>query len=105
MHPEKKDRALSNFGDSVRFERRWIEPGSERRSVIGNDPRTGLRTVFQRPLENDFDSLFQHLLANLPMHDVAAATVENRAQVVENPGNIDVGNIDVPVFACGRLGP
>ena len=43
-------------------------------------------------------SRFGHALANLPVHDVAAVTVQHAGQVVERPGHVDVGNVDVPVL-------
>ena len=32
------------------------------------------------------------------MRDVAAGSVENTRQVIERPGNVDVGNIYMPVL-------
>jgi hypothetical protein len=32
------------------------------------------------------------------MHNIAAGTVQDAAQVIERAGDIDVGNIDMPMF-------
>jgi hypothetical protein len=37
-------------------------------------------------------------LPQIPVDEVAAAAVQNAAQVVERPADVDMGNIDVPVF-------
>src|SRR6266851_4015010 len=40
----------------------------------------------------------------IPVHDVAAAAVQNAAQVVERPADVDVRHVDVPVLMrCQRL--
>src|SRR5260370_17859636 len=42
--------------------------------------------------------------SRIPVHDVAAATVQNAAQVVERPADVDVRHVDVPVLMnCHRL--
>ncbi len=72
--------------------------GDKLRTVIGNDPWTGFGVLFPSPLQNDLDILFQHAVADFPMHDVAAVSIKNGAQVTESPGNIDIRNIDMPMF-------
>ena len=39
-----------------------------------------------------------HRPANLPMHDVAAVAVEDRRQVVKRAVDVDVADVDMPVF-------
>ena len=41
---------------------------------------------------------FLHFLADFPVDDVAAAAVEDGAEEVEGAGDVEVADIDVPVF-------
>ena len=72
--------------------------GNELRAVVGNDARTGSRVLFLGSLKDDFYVSFGHLLSDLPMDDGAAASIEEAAQVVEGAADVEVRNIDVPVF-------
>ena len=49
-------------------------------------------------LEDDLDVGLGHRLAELPVDDVPAAAVEQAAQVVERPADVDVRDVDVPVL-------
>jgi hypothetical protein len=51
-------------------------------------------------LNDALDVRLGHLLANLPVHDRAARAVQQRAQVVERAGNVEVRDVDVPVLVC-----
>ena len=51
-----------------------------------------------RSLNDRLDVNLGHGLANLPVDDEAAAAVEEAAKIEERPGNVDVGDIDVPVL-------
>jgi hypothetical protein len=68
------------------------------RPVVRDDPRLGAGEALPRPLPDLLDVRLGHRLADLPVDDVAAAAVEQAAQVVERPGYVDVRDIDVPVF-------
>jgi len=72
--------------------------GNELRAVVGNDPGGGIREFLRGPLQNDFHVLFGHRLTQLPVDDVAAASVKNAAQVIEGAAEIDVGDIDMPML-------
>ena len=41
-------------------------------------------------LQYDLDVRLGHRLPKIPVHDVSAATVQNAAQVVERPADVDV---------------
>jgi hypothetical protein len=69
--------------------------GNELRTVVADDSRLGMRIFFQAALEDD---LFGHGLAQLPVNDCARAAIEQRAEVEEGPGDVDIGDIDLPVF-------
>ena len=73
-------------------------PGHELRAVIGDDLRSRLRVLLLRGFENDFDVGFRHRLAQIPVHDKAAETIQHAAQIVERAGNVDIGDIDMPVL-------
>ena len=77
---------------------------NELRSVVGDDSRFGVRIFFQAALQDDLDVRLGHGLAQLPVYDGARATVEQRAEIEESPGDVDIGDIDVPVLVgCERL--
>ncbi len=49
------------------------------RPVVGDDARTGLRIFFLGAFQNRFHIAFFHLLTNFPVHDQAAATIQDAA--------------------------
>ena len=50
------------------------------------------------PLDDRLDLGFGHALAELPVNNEPAVAIEEAAEVVERAGDVDVGDIDVPVF-------
>ena len=68
------------------------------RAIIGNDPGPGLGNGFLSPLKDNFDILLLHLFANFPMDDGAAESIEDGAKVVESTGDIEVGEVDMPML-------
>lgn len=70
----------------------------ELRAVVGDDSRFGAGIFFQAALEDDLDVGLGHGLAQFPVNDCARAAVEQRAQIEESPGDVDLGDVDVPVF-------
>ena len=50
------------------------------------------------PLRSSAYRVTIHAAEQLPVHDVATVTVEKRTQIVERTGDVDVGNIDVPML-------
>src|SRR5215469_12403168 len=53
---------------------------------------------------NDLDVGLGHPLPQIPVHDVATAALQNAAQVVERPADVDVRHVDMPVLMrCHRL--
>ena len=57
-------------------------------SEIIRGPR--IRVQFLGPLQDDLDVRLGHRLPQIPVNDVSAATVQNAAQVVERPADVDV---------------
>src|SRR5881628_3863996 len=72
--------------------------GNELRSVVGDDPRCRIGTYFASALKNDLDVGFFHRFADLPMHDIATCSIQSAAQVVKRAGDVDVGNVHMPMF-------
>lgn len=70
----------------------------ELRTVVGDYPRSSVRVALPGPLQDQFDLSFRHADAKIPLHDTAAAPIEHTAQVVERAADIDVADIDMPVF-------
>jgi len=57
-----------------------------------------VRIFFQAALQDELDVGLSHALAQLPVNDCARAAVEQRAKMEEGPGDVDIGDIDVPVL-------
>src|SRR5262249_55623077 len=72
--------------------------GNELRAVVGDDPRRHAGEPLACPLDDLLDSGFDHGLPDLPVDREAAATIEQAAQVVEGAGDVQVRDIDMPVF-------
>ena len=72
------------------------------RPVVGNDPRPSLRKSLFGPLQDDLDVRLSHRLPQIPVDDVSATAIENAAQVIERPADIDVRHVNVPVLMSGQ---
>lgn len=72
--------------------------GDELGSVVGDDAGPLARPGFAGALDDGFDVFFLHFLADFVVDDVSAATVENGAEEVERAGDVEVADVDVPVF-------
>ncbi len=48
-------------------------------------------------LEDDFQVVFRHFLANVPVHDEAAEAIEHATKIVKRSGDAEVADIDVPM--------
>ena len=70
----------------------------ERGAVVGDDPRVPPRMFFQGPLEDQLHVSLRHVLGDLPVDQIPAAPVQHAAQVIEGAADIQVGDVDVPVF-------
>ncbi len=72
--------------------------GHELWAIIENNARLCLREFFMGTLQDNFDILLCHFLPQFPMNDLTVTTVQNASQVIEGGENIDIGNINIPVF-------
>ena len=68
------------------------------RSVVGDNAWCGIGEQFSGALQNGLDVEFGHGLADLVVHDVPATAVQDTAEVIESAGDIEVRDIDMPVF-------
>src|SRR6185369_11332379 len=55
-----------------------------------------------RCLQDDLDVRLGHRLPQIPVDDVSATAIENAAQVIERPADIDVRHVNVPVLMSGQ---
>ena len=79
-------------------------PGDELRAVGGDDARLGLRVFLLGSLQNDLKVCLCHGLPQIPMHDESAVAVQYAAQVVKRARNVEVADVDTPMFMrLGRL--
>jgi hypothetical protein len=90
--------ARADMGDSREPDELLEVLGDELRAVVGDDSRLVAGVFLQCPLDDGVDFLFLHRLANLPMDNRPAVAVEHGAEEVEGARDIEVGDVDVPVF-------
>jgi hypothetical protein len=55
-------------------------------AIVRDDALLCFRVLLLGAFENYFDIRFPHRLAQIPMHEEAAETVQNAAQVIERAG-------------------
>jgi hypothetical protein len=72
--------------------------GDKLRAVIGDDPRRHAGEFLPRPLDDLLDVSLGHGFADLPVDREPATTIEQAAQVVERASDVDIRDIDMPVF-------
>jgi hypothetical protein len=70
----------------------------ELRSIVGDDPRLGVRVLLLGSFQNPLDVGFLHRLPQIPMHQKTTASIQHTTQVIERARQVDIGNIDVPVL-------
>lgn len=73
-------------------------PGDERRPIIRNDPGSRIRVFLPGPLKNQFHIQGSHRFSNLPMKNIPAVPVQDAAQVVKGPADVQKGNVDMPML-------
>ena len=56
------------------------------------------RILLFRALQYDLDVRLGHRLPDVPVHNMPAVAVQDAAQVVERPADVDVGHVDMPVL-------
>ena len=71
---------------------------NELRTVVGDHSGSNTGIFFHRSLDDNFDLGFCHRVAQLPMQHGSGAAVQDRTQVEEGTGNVEVRDVDMPVF-------
>ena len=66
--------------------------------LIRDDPRPRPGEALPGPLHDRLDVPLGHALADLPVDEEPAVTVEEATEVEERPADVDVRDIDVPVL-------
>jgi len=72
--------------------------GDELWTIVRDDPGLHAGKPLARPLNDRLDLSLGHALANLPVDDEPAATVQKAAEVIEGASDVDVRDIDVLVL-------
>src|SRR5260221_12759996 len=72
--------------------------GDELGTVVRDDPGPRVGIPLACPFDDRLDLGFGHALTDLPVDDEPAAAVEQAAEVEEGAGDVDVGDVDVPVL-------
>ena len=72
--------------------------GDELGAIVADDAWLGVGVCFAGALHNGFHVGFLHFLADFLVYDEAAAAIEEGAQKVKGPGDVEVTDIDVPVL-------
>jgi hypothetical protein len=68
------------------------------RAVVGDDSRPRIGELLACPLKNHLDVNFLHLLPYFPVNDRTTAAIQDAAHEVKRPADIQIADIDVPVF-------
>ena len=72
--------------------------GDELGSIVGDDARSDTWVTLAGSLDDGGHVGFLHFVADFVVDDVAAAAVEDGAKEVESAGDVEVADVDVPVF-------
>lgn len=67
-------------------------------SVVADNPRRLIGELFFGTLEDRFNVLFSHRFADFPMNNEPAVPVQNAAHVVKSAAQVQIRDIDVPMF-------
>ena len=67
-------------------------------TIVRDDPRGDLGKAFPGPLDDGLHIGFRHGFPNFPVDDEATIAVEQTVEVVERAGDVEIGNIHMPVF-------
>lgn len=72
--------------------------GNELRPVIGDNSGFNTGILFHGRLDDDFNLSLGHRATQLPMEHGSGPAVQDRTQIKEGAGNVDVRDIDMPMF-------
>jgi hypothetical protein len=72
--------------------------GYELWPIVVNDPGPSFWKLLLGPLQDDFHIFFRHLLSDLPVNDIAAASIAETTEIVIGTVDVEIGDIHVPVL-------
>ena len=72
-------------------------PGDKRWAVVGDYSRGDARVELSGALDEALYVGLLHRLADLPVDDEAAASIEDGAEGLEGACDVEVGDVDMPV--------
>ena len=70
----------------------------ELRTVVGDHCGFNTGIFFHRGLDSDFHLGLGHGVAHLPMQQRSRAAIQDRTEVKEGTGDVEIRDIDMPVF-------
>ena len=76
--------------------------GDKLRAIVRNDSWLGIGKLLTGALQQDLHFRLGHRFPQGPIDDVAAGSVQHRAQIVERRMDIDIGNVDVPMLVWSQ---
>ena len=91
-------RACADMGHAAQPDEVLEFPSDKLRAVVADDTRARVGIFLASALQDALDVALRHALADFVMHDGAAGTVEDRAQIVEGSAQVQVRDVHVPVL-------
>lgn len=75
---------------------------NELRPIVRDDSGTFIGIFFLGPLKDDLHIGFGHGFSDLPMHNETAVSIQDACQVIEGAPDVQIRDINVPVFMRPR---
>ena len=72
--------------------------GNELRAVVRYYSRSGIGELFASSLNNCLDIFLGHRLTDFPVNQEATVAIENGAEIVESPADIEIRNVRMPML-------
>src|SRR3954454_18834434 len=72
--------------------------GDELRAVVRDDPGPRFRALLLGSLQDDLDISLRHPLPPIPVDNVPTVAVQDAAEIIEHPADVETGNVDRPVL-------
>ena len=72
--------------------------GNELRPIIGDNAGLNTGILLQGRLDDDFNLSLGHRATQLPMEHGSGTAIQDRTQIKEGAGDVNVRDIDMPMF-------
>jgi len=72
--------------------------GDKLGAIVGYNPWLDIRKAFPCSLDDNFNLCLGHALTDLPMNNISTAPIQDGAEVVKRPTDIDMRDVNMPVF-------